>query len=262
MTVVSEQFRSEYARHRAAEGRSYSGEALRSLPYLRSGPFARQWTVRARSFDAFVKHVLVPMGRSRPLHILDLGAGNGWLCHRVAQMGHSAVALDVRDDNVDGLGAASEFLREAPGLFRCVTASFDALAFAAGSFDIALFNASLHYAQNLTKVLAEAARVTRSGGVLAILDSPFYVREEDGAAMVAEKQAQGAVRFGARADVLLSQGFIEYLTRERLAAASPGLIWSRRRVLYPLWYEMRPLQAWFNGARARSRFDLWTAHLP
>ena len=77
--------------------------------------------------------------------------------------------------------------------------------------------------------------------------------------MVAEKQAQGRQRFGERAETLLSHNFIEYLTPDRLTAASPGLRWQRRRVLYPLWYELRPLRAKLRGARPPSRFDLWTA---
>src|ERR1700743_976431 len=110
MTELSGSFHAAYARHRAMEGRALRGETLRALPYLRSGPLARQWAVRARSFDAFLRHILVPMGR--PSDILDLGAGNGWLCHRVACAGHRAVALDVRTDDVDGLGVAKEFLKD------------------------------------------------------------------------------------------------------------------------------------------------------
>jgi SAM-dependent methyltransferase len=258
MTQMSAQFCSDYARHRASEGRGFTGEALRSLPYLRRGPLAAQWTVRARSYEAFVRHVLTP----EPLDIIDLGAGNGWLCHRLAQMGHHAVALDMREDSVDGLGAAAEFLRETPGLFECVAASFDELPFPTGCFEIAIFNASLHYATDLSRVLAEAARVTRRGGTLVIMDSPSYTRAQDGEAMVAEKRAEGASRFGARAEILLGQDFIEYLTRERLTAAAPGLAWSRRPVRYPLWYEMRPLLAKLRGRRTPSRFDLWTARVP
>jgi hypothetical protein len=58
--------------------------------------------------------------------------------------------------------------------------------------------------------------------------------------------------------------FIEFLTRERLAAASApiGLQWRRSRVSYPLWYELRPLQARLRGARAPSRFDLWVSARP
>lgn len=258
MSGIGAQFRTEYARHRAAEGRGYRGDALRALPYLRSGPFARQWAVRSRTFDAFVRHVL----DRKNSDILDLGAGNGWLCYRAALRGHRCVALDTRDDHVDGLGAAREFLAEDPDLFRCVTASFEDLPFAPDSFDVTLFNASLHYAQDLKRTLAEACRVTRRGGVLAILDSPFYRRAADGEAMVAEKKSRGTALFGAQADVLLSPDFIEYLTPERLSAALPELRWTRKRVRYPLWYELRPLRAWLKGERRPSRFDLWIAAKP
>ncbi|HEY4125736.1 MAG TPA: class I SAM-dependent methyltransferase [Rhizomicrobium sp.] len=264
MNAPTVQFLADYAQHRAAEGRGYSGNALRALPYLAAGPFAKQWAVRARSFDAFVKTVVHPMVavRGRPLEVLDLGAGNGWLSQRIARMGHGAVAVDIRDDDVDGLGAAAEFLRDAPGLFERIVASFNDLPLESGRFDIVLFNASLHYAKDLASVLREATRVTRSTGVVVILDSPFYAREEDGAAMVAEKHAQGEARFGNRAGVLLAQDFIEYLTRERLDQATPRLVWTRRRVRYPFWYEMRPFQSWLKGKRPPSRFDLWLAVVP
>lgn len=261
MTVPSVDFRRQYANHRAREGRALRGDRLRSLPYLADGPLARQWAVRARSFDTFVDRVLKPMSSRGPIDILDLGAGNGWLCHRVATFGHWAVAVDIRDDDVDGLGAAADLLGDAAAFGR-VKASFDTLPFGDDSFDIALFNASLHYATDLRQALAEALRVTRSGGCVAVLDSPFYRCDRDGRAMVAEKLAEGLSRFGASADALLTQGFIEYLTRARLAAAQPELSWTRRRVAYPLWYEIRPLLAWLSGRRKPSRFDLWTARVP
>ena len=260
MTAQPADFFRAYAQHRAAEGRGYSGAELRALPRLRSGPLARQWSVRARSFAAFVRHVVKPGGRS--LDILDVGAGNGWLCHRLARMGHKLVALDIRTDDIDGLGAAAQLLSDDPHLFERINASFDDLPFTAQRFDIAVFNASLHYATDLSRTLFEAARVTRSGGVIAILDSPFYERAEDGEAMIAEKRAHGAATFGANADVLLAPAFIEYLTRERLDAAMPALAWSRRPVLYPFRYEMRPLVARLRGKRKPSRFDLWTASAP
>ncbi len=260
MSGITAQFCAEYARQRAREGHGLSGEALRALPYLRTGPLARQWAVRARTFEAFTRLVL--RQSSRPLALLDLGAGNAWLCHRVARLGHRPVALDMRDDDVDGLGAARRLLADTPGLFECITASFDAIPLASGRFDVTLFNASLHYAHDLKSTLAEAMRVTRPGGLLAIMDSPFYARDEDGHAMIAEKKAGGARQFGTGADLLLAPEFIEYLTRTRLAEATPTLTWTRHPVRYPLWYEMRPLLARLKGRRAPSRFDLWTARLP
>jgi SAM-dependent methyltransferase len=259
-----ERFRQSYGAHRAAEGRGHTGDALLSLPYLKTGPLARQWAVRARTFDAFLRKVVRPMALSsgRPLDIVDLGAGNGWLSHRLSIEGHACTAVDIRDDAVDGLGAAGPLLRQAR--FDCVVAPFDDLPLAAKSTDLAVFNAALHYAIDLRATLAEAAHIVRPGGSIAILDSPFYARSADGKAMVAEKHILAATRFGDRAESLLALPFIEFLTAERLTQASApfGLHWQRHRVRYPLWYELRPLAAAIRRKRAPSRFDFWTARLP
>jgi SAM-dependent methyltransferase len=263
--AVLKRFAEAYAAHRAAEGRGHAGEALLSLPYLADGPLARQWAVRARTFEAFRRDVLIPAtAQGRPLRIIDLGAGNGWLSYRVAVEGHSAVALDIRDDAVDGLGAAGPFLERAQGRMQRLVAAFEAIPLATACVDLAVFNASLHYAGDLAAVLREAARVVRPGGRLVILDSPFYRRRRHGEAMVAEKRAQAGERFGARADALTALPFIEFLTRDRLseACAGLGLRWRRRRVLYPPWYELRPLLALAQGQRPPSRFDLWTSLRP
>lgn len=257
--VTLEAFAIQYALHRAKEGRGYSGETLLALPYIRRGPHAAQWAVRARSFEALMNRVLRPSAArlGRFLEVLDLGAGNGWLSYRITLDGHHSIALDIRDDSVDGLGAAKPFLRRAPNM-ECILARFDALPLAAASVDIALFNASIHYSTDLSRVLGEARRVTRRGGQMVILDSPFYEREIDGLAMVAEKRE----RFGPAADALMALPFIEFLTVERLRRAAPELEWKRHRVRYPLGYELRPWIAAFGGKRRPSRFDLWVAQIP
>lgn len=242
-------FREAYAEHRAAEGRRYDRAAMLALPYLRHGPLARQWSVRARSYDALARLV----GKVRPARVLDLGAGNGWLSYRLALSGISAVAIDVRDDTVDGLGAAACY----DGRFDRVSASFDALPVRDRSCDMVIFNAALHYALDLGAVLAEARRTVRPRGRIVVLDSPFYTRERDGEAMLREKKASGAYTAA-----LLAPPFIEYLTLDRLAVASPGLAWRRHRVRYPLWYELRPLMAWLGAKRQPSRFDLWECMVP
>lgn len=260
-------FRAEYGAHRAAEGRGSGGTAeLLALPYLFTGPQAGQWRIRSRTYDAFAERVLAPMAREagRPLRILDLGAGNGWLCYRTALLGHAPTAVDVRDDAVDGLGAAAGYDAHLPKPFERAAASFDALPVRDGAYDVTVFNAALHYALDLAATLREAARTVRPGGRLVILDSPFYRRDADGEAMVAEKRAYAAARFGGRADALTALPFIEYLTRRRLdeASAPLGLRWRRHRVRYPLSYEARPLVAFLRRRRTPSRFDLWEAIVP
>jgi SAM-dependent methyltransferase len=261
-------FRRAYAEHRASEGRGRGGlDELRALPWLADGPLAPQWAVRARTFERFRDDVVVPRARAsapRPLRVLDAGAGNGWLCYRLVRMGHRAVAVDVRTDDVDGLGAAEGYADLLPALFPRVAASFEALPLGAAAFDLVVFNASLHYATDLDRVLGEGARVLAPGGSLVVLDSPFYRTRSAGEAMVAEKRAHAQARFGERASALTSIPFVEYLTPGRLAEASSahGLEWRRYRVRYPLRYELRPLIARLRRRRAPSRFDLWVGTRP
>jgi SAM-dependent methyltransferase len=258
-------FREAYAGHRAEEGRAYGEHELLALPYLASGTPAlvRQWAVRARTFDAFVRRVLSPASRrqTQPLDLLDVGAGNGWLSHRATQLGCRAVAVDFRDDAVDGLRAAKGYGRAGAGRFGCIAGSFEALPLMDSSFDVAVFNASLHYATDLGAALREVRRTVRRGGRIAVLDSPFYRSTAAGEAMIAEKRRNAARDFGARAEALLALPFIEYLTRDRMADASAGLglSWRHHRVFYPLWYESRALLSWLHRRRSPSRFDLWEA---
>ena len=261
-------FRAAYAEHRAREGRGATGDAeLLALPYLDRGPLGRQWRVRARTFDAFRARVLDVRAREvapRSVAVADLGAGNGWLCYRVVTSGHTAVAVDFRTDSVDGLGAAGRYRRHLARMFDRVAADFEALPLVDGTFDIAVFNAAVHYARDLALVLRQAARIVVSGGRIAILDSPFYQSDEAGQAMVSEKQGNGRRVFNELAEDLLSRHPIEYLTVDRLTQASSGLGlgWRRHRVRYPWWYELRPLTARLGGARPPSRFDLWEATIP
>ncbi|HSB63511.1 MAG TPA: class I SAM-dependent methyltransferase [Thermoanaerobaculia bacterium] len=253
-----------YARLRRTEGRGAGGEAeLLALPYLASGPLAGQWAVRARSFDALKSRVVVPLAkeRAKELAVLDLGAGNGWLCARLARDGHRCVALDLRLDDVDGLAAGAAFRRHLPRMFGRVSASFDALPFSHALFDLVVFDASLHLAEDLGKALAEAARATAPGGRVAILDSPFYARRASGEAMAEEKRRDTARSFRDLAGDLLALTAVEYLTRETLerAAAPAGLSFVKLRVLYPLAYETRGVKARLLGRREPSRFDLWVA---
>jgi SAM-dependent methyltransferase len=256
-----------YTRLRRAEGRGAGGDAeLFALPWLTTGPLAAQWRVRARTFDAFLRRVVRPLEkvRGRSLEVLDLGAGNGWLAARLAARGHRCVAADLRVDDVDGLAAARPFAARFPRTFGRVAASFDALPLRPRLFDLVVFDAALHLAEDLPRVLAEAARAAAPGGCVAVLDSPFYADPASGEAMRAEKRRETAARHAGEAEDLLALAPVEFLTKERLAeaAAPAGLAFRRRRVLYPAAYEARGVVARLKGARAPSRFDLWVARAP
>ena len=133
------QFLDDYARIRSAEGRGSNESAYyRALPFTDlSGRNSEQWRIRARTYRYFVDRVL-PRQRSK---VLDLGAGNCWLSYRLAESGHEPVSVDIFSDPRDGLGAARHY----PVPFPTVEADFDRLPFTDSSFDLVVFNASVHY---------------------------------------------------------------------------------------------------------------------
>ena len=102
--------------------------------------------------------------------VLDLASGPGLLA-RAARDAVGTAGLVVASD------IAEAQLACCPGLAR-VAADGEALPFADASFDTVLFHQVLHYAQEPEGVLAEAARVTRPGGVVAVVDFAAHDREE------------------------------------------------------------------------------------
>jgi SAM-dependent methyltransferase len=256
------QFVSEYEHIRQAEGRgSDSPEYYLALPFRDlSGRNEWQWNIRARSYRC-LQRKLLPFLEKRsggPLRVLDLGAGNGWLSYRLALRGHDCVAVDLLDNDSDGLGAVRHYTPAVRWPIAAVQAELDRLPFSAGQFDLAIFNASFHYSENYARTLAEALRCVRAGGCVAIMDSPWYERDASGQDMVQEKHASFERQHGTRSDSIAS---LEYLTPERLEVVEQacGIEWKFVEPWYGVKWALRPWKAFLRGRRTPSRFRLYWA---
>ena len=211
----------QYRRVREQDGYRQHGAAYyQALPQVdRGDPQHAVWRIRQESFHHLCSRVLRRLGR-RPLRVLDLGAGNGWLSHRLTLLGHACVALDWLDDLDDGLGAARHY----PTTFIRLQADFDQLPVVAGQFDVVIFNASLHYSANPSATLRYADEALVDGGALVVMDSPVFDSDADGCRMLAERQHGFTERIGRPV-----QWGVGYLTVEALkrAASEAGLILRR-----------------------------------
>lgn len=246
-----EPFLAQYRRIRAADGyRQRDAAYYRGLPEVARGdPQHAVWRIRQQSFRHLWRRVLPRLGR--PLRVLDLGAGNGWLSHRLTLLGNVCVAVDWLDDPDDGLGAALHY----PTTFTRLQADFDNLPVVAAQFDAVIFNASLHYSANPSATLRSARKALVSGGALVVMDSPVFVSAADGRRMVAERQQSFADRIGTP----LEWG-AGYLTVDGLAqtAREAGLPLQRAPSRGgPGWAVKR----WLAGRRLRRQpagFGIWS----
>jgi SAM-dependent methyltransferase len=257
------QFVKQYETVRSQEGRgSTSADFYAALPFRDlTGKNAWEWKIRGRTFTHALRHILPSLETVNPqgCDILDIGAGNCWLSYQMAKRGHRPVAVDLLDNQNDGLGAArfySSLLRQP---FLTVQAEMDYLPFSSAQFDVIFFNASFHYSVDYEQTVGEALRCLRRPGHLIILDSPFYRSEFSGPKMIEEKRAGFEKRYGFRSDSVPSR---EYLTRPMLdhLAEKFGLQWKTLKPWYGINWALRPLKAYLSGKREPSKFyAFWAA---
>ena len=108
--------------------------------------------------------------------LLDIGTGTGRMAELLAPRAQHVTALDKSPEM---LRIARARLQALPAdKVSLVQGDFLELPFAAEAFDTVLFHQVLHYAQAPDAVLAEAARVLRPGGRIAVVDLAAHDREE------------------------------------------------------------------------------------
>ena len=210
-------FLAQYRRVRQQDGyRTDQPGYYRALPETEpDDPQASVWAIRRRSFQRLCREVVGRRAGASPA-VLELGAGCGWLSHRLTRLGCRAVAVDLLDDDCDGLGAGRHYERGFPR----VQADFDLLPFAPGQFDLVVFNGSLHYAPVVAASLDRACRMLRAGGRLAIVDSPTFERRAEGLQMRNRLRQRLCRDYGVPAPVEPGEGFLTFGRLAEWAAAS------------------------------------------
>ncbi len=255
-TTTRQRFLEEYRCIRHAEGRgSDTADYYRTLPWCKTtDPNAAMWAMRAKTYSYFLHRVLRPLEArlGKSLKVLDLGAGNCWLSHRLSLRGHLPVAVDIFADDRDGLGAARHY----PKPFPIIESDFNHLPVPQGSFDLAIFNASFHYSTNYFQTLSEIRNCLRPSGVFVILDTPTYRRREYGLRMVEEKHAAFLKRYGFRSDALQSLEFLDPARLESLQTTL-NIQWQTLKPWYGLRWHLRPLNALLEGRRPPSKFWIY-----
>ena len=166
---------------RCSEDRRHLAAIRSSRESLAAGYFARhagEWD-QLRSLhspDGPVEAALIKALGKNVGALLDIGTGTGRIAELLAPCASHVTGLDKSPEM---LRIARARLQNLPaGHHDLVLGDFTDLPFADSAFDTITLHQVLHYAQDPGRVLAEAARVTRAGGRIAVIDFAAHDREE------------------------------------------------------------------------------------
>lgn len=165
---ASSDFEALYLAVRALEGRIYTDEELKDLPEIAAThQHYKEWQVRKRSATNLVEYL---SKKNRPLNILEIGCGNGWLAAKLAQ---------IRNSNVFALDVNRVEIHQAKRVFtwnnlQFLSGSFDTQNFSRVKFDVIVFAASIQYFSPLAEMLQKMMPYLADGGEIHLTDSNFY----------------------------------------------------------------------------------------
>lgn len=175
-------FEEKYWCVRQREQRIYSDDELRQLPQVAaSHVYYEEWRIRERSAVQLSQYL---MEMHKPLHILEVGCGNGWLSNCLAALpGSKVVGTDI---NRAELQQASNVFTDKNNL-QFIYGDIMSDGFMAVAFDIIVFAASIQYFSSFHAVISRAFDLLKPGGEVHLIDSPFYT---NAAAMMAAERSR------------------------------------------------------------------------
>ncbi|MFT4111818.1 ArsR/SmtB family transcription factor [Silvibacterium sp.] len=137
-----------------------------------AGRYGRNY-VPGKSWKAMAEALLRLMS---PMVIADLGSGEGAFSLLLAQRAEQVIAVDSSARMIEV--GREQARREAIANIEFRQGDMEELPIESASVDLAFFSQSLHHALHPARAVAEAARILRPGGRIAILDLVKHRFEE------------------------------------------------------------------------------------
>lgn len=166
LQTLKPDFEDLYIAVRQQEKRVYTDEQLQLLPDI-DHIYYDEWKIRKRSSERLITYL---EKKHKPLRILEVGCGNGWL---------SAKLSNIPNTRVTGLDINQVEIEQAQRVFKMdnldfIYDSFNESTFENENFDVIVFAASLQYFPSVINVLKQALTILRHSGEIHIIDTPFY----------------------------------------------------------------------------------------
>ncbi len=164
-------FEKLYLMIRQHEQRVYSNAELMNLPEIAAGhKHHYEWSVRKKSCKNLISYL---QKKNQFLKILEIGCGNGWLSHKLAEIPNAdVVGLDI---NLTELQQAAEVFTN--NNLQFVYGDIRENILQNRQFDIIIFAGSIPYFPSLTDIIHTTLERLSPGGEIHIMDSFFYNTE-------------------------------------------------------------------------------------
>jgi 2-polyprenyl-3-methyl-5-hydroxy-6-metoxy-1,4-benzoquinol methylase len=169
-----------------------------------------QW--RLRRYDLAVVRRLLSGRRGQ--RILDVGAWNGWLSHRMAGDGHLVTAIDYFVDEFDGLGAKKFYSTS----WQAIQMDLADLHVLDESFDAILLNRCVQFFPQPAAYVAQAKAQLAPGGLLILTGLELYRDPRAKAARVAQLLDSHRQRYGCELFLRPTKGYLDFADKAQLEA--------------------------------------------
>jgi SAM-dependent methyltransferase len=204
-------FTARLERFRDAEGKRILDSSLyEQLPDAPSLRHDFEW--RMRRYDlAVIRRILTGRVRQR---ILDVGAWNGWLSHRLAAAGHIVTAIDYFTDRYDGLGARAFYSTT----WQAIQMDLSDLSVLDHCYDVIVLNRCLQFFPDPADYVAHVITKVAPGGLLIATGLAFF---QDSSVKVREVHAlQESYRRRYDMELFLhpAKGYLDFEDRSKLVA--------------------------------------------
>ena len=166
------EFEDLYMDVRRLEKRVFSDNELMFLPDIDpSHIHYHEWQMRKRSSQRLITYLTK---KNKPLKILEIGCGNGWLSSKLSSIENTKViGLDV--NQVEILQANRVFKKNN---LEFVCGNFNAGILGETEFDIVLLAAAIQYFPSVNSILKNTLDCLSENGEVHIMDTPFYNPKE------------------------------------------------------------------------------------
>lgn len=162
-------FEKTYIITRSLENRLYTDEELMRLPDIAEGhTHYKEWKLRKWSGQRLQRYLA---GKKKSMEILEIGCGNGWLSHLMADIrGSEVTGLDI---NFTELQQAARVFNGAPNL-NFVHGDIRNGILEDRLFDYIVFAGTIEYFPFLKKIIHLSLTYLKPGGEVHIIDSRLY----------------------------------------------------------------------------------------